>query len=116
LFISNTGKLIASYGDGQENWSVRSKTGSTTLQSNTWYHVAAVLRDAGNISLYINGQDDGGVSGGSGGPIVYSNDTDSSSQIGCRNGTEYFLYGAVDDVRVYNRALSPHEIQVLATN
>ncbi len=113
LLILNTGQLAASFGDGQPDSSIRYQIGNTILQPCTWYHVAAVLQDTDNISLYVNGQYDGGTPGGAGGPLVYA---DGSSQLGSRNGNSFFLHGDIDDVRIYNTALTEDDIQALADN
>jgi hypothetical protein len=61
------------------------------------------------MNLYVNGVDDGGTYSGSGGPIAY---TTSVSRIGS-DGADYFS-GSIDDVRFYNRALNPTEVELLA--
>ncbi len=111
LFVWNTGQLVASFGDGQPNYSSRYKMGTTILQTHTWNHVAAVIRGANDFNLYIDGHDDGGEYGGDGGAMVYS---DGNSQIGSRNGTALFLHGDIDDARIYDRALRSDEVGILA--
>ncbi len=81
--------------------------GNTTLQMNQWYHVAVVLQGATNMQIYINGIDDGGRYEGTGDAIAYSM---SNSYIGCRSGYERFLNGYIDDVRIYNNALTQQEV------
>ena len=49
----------------------RSKTGTTTLAINTWYHLAFVWRGSTDMSMYINAVDDGGSYDGSGGAIDF---------------------------------------------
>ena len=62
------------------------------------------------MDLYLNGQNDNGSYYGSGGPLAYS----TNSCIGSRTGSEHFFHGQIDDVRIYNRALTPTEIETLA--
>ena len=107
LVVWDTGTLFASFGDGQPSYSARYKWGSTALELNQWYHVAVVIRGAEDISLYLNGQDDGGVYGGAGGVIAYSG---GSSQIGCRNGPDLFFNGCIDDAVLFDVALTPDQI------
>ena len=111
LLVLNTGKLMVSYGDGQADYSGYSKIGQTELQADTWYHVAGVIRGAHNMSLYINGQDDGGETKGAGGEIVYS---DGTAELGSRSGSALFLHGVIDDARIYHRALTAAELAALA--
>jgi Concanavalin A-like lectin/glucanases superfamily len=113
LFVRDTGTITVSFGDGLPNYSKKNKTGTTVLQPNVWYHVAAILQGPGDIHLYINGQDDGGVITGTGGDIAYA---DGSSESGSRSGTALFFHGAIDDLRLYHRALESSEITALAAN
>ena len=85
--------------------------GATALQANTWYHVTGVYNAAtSELHVYLNGQlDDGTLLG-----TVSSTQQNSSANvnIGRRPGFSNFnLNGRIDDARIYNRALTPTEIQ-----
>ncbi|HXI83194.1 MAG TPA: LamG-like jellyroll fold domain-containing protein [Verrucomicrobiae bacterium] len=76
--------------------------------SNAWYHVAVTSDSSGNRCMYVNGVCEGSANGqefGQGNGNFYMGALASYSQ-------NYFL-GDIDDVRVYNRALSAQEIQQL---
>jgi hypothetical protein len=80
---------------------------STTMKSASWYHVAALYDMADDsYAIYINGTlDKSGVS--------TANLTAQSGALlsfGTRTGSTQRLAGSLDDVRVYNRKLSPWEI------
>ncbi|MHC4388137.1 MAG: S8 family serine peptidase [Planctomycetota bacterium] len=112
-FYVNTGNSISvNYGDGggKTPSDRRSKAGTTALNEDTWYYVAAVMREATDISLYVNGVDDGGAYGGSGEDLAYS---DAISLIAIRHDSALDFNGKLDDIRVYDRALSAEEIQQL---
>ena len=99
------------YGDGTGGLSTdrRSKSGSTAnLPLNRWHHAVAVVRGATDMTIYINGVDNGGTYSGTGGSIAYSA---NSGSIG--RGIGGFFPGAIDDVRIYNRALSASEVKQL---
>jgi hypothetical protein len=83
------------------------------LAAGQWYHVAGVIQGGTNMSLYVNGVDDGGTYSGSGGTMGY---TTTSSKIGGGNGNAGtgFVNGTIDDVRVYKRVLSPGEVETLS--
>jgi len=84
--------------------------GATALQANTWYHVAGVYDAAGGtMTVYLNGQVDAGAQAGT----VTSTQQDSPENvlIGRRANGGYLFNGRVDDVRIYDRALSATEIQ-----
>ena len=89
---------------------------STTVRSlNVWYHVAGVYdAAAGTLNIYVNGALDNGVLVG----------TVSASQInpafnvyigrrtiGPRSIAPYYFNGVIDELRIYNRALTQAEVQ-----
>jgi hypothetical protein len=82
---------------------------STTVRAlNTWYHIAGVYdASAGTLQTYVNGALDNGTLRGSI-PAAQINRA-LNATIGRRSGGYYFG-GVIDEVRVYNRALSAAEI------
>ncbi len=85
--------------------------GATAMQTNTWYHVAGVYNAAARtIDVYLNGQLDNGPRIGT----ITSSQINSSQNVnvGRRPGAAGFEFsGRVDDVRIYDRALTQAEIQ-----
>ena len=83
---------------------------STTVRSlNVWYHVAGVYNaSARTLDIYVNGVLNNGTLSGT----VPASQINSAVNvnIGRRSGGFYFN-GVIDDVRIYNRALSQAEIQ-----
>jgi hypothetical protein len=105
--------ILVGYGNGGGNgWgNRREKDGTTSLDQGTWYHVAAVIRGySGGMAIYINGTDDGGSYSGNARGVVYSS---GNSSIGCTNSGLKCLGGVIDDVRIYDRALTAGEIAQL---
>jgi glucose/arabinose dehydrogenase len=87
--------------------------GATVLATNTWYHVAGVYDAAARtLSVYVNGVLDNGTLSGSVPAAQY--DAPYSVNIAQRPGNpELFNFlGTIDEVHVFNRALSAAEIQV----
>ncbi len=80
-----------------------------TRSLNTWYHVAGVYNaSTGALDIYVNGiLNDGTLTGTI--PASQFNQT-VNANIGRRTGGFYFN-GIIDEVRIYNRALSQTEIQ-----
>jgi hypothetical protein len=82
---------------------------SRSLNWNEWYHLAVTYRDGERI-LYINGEPD--VSDSPTGALA-----DSGPQLttlgGDTEGGWQFFNGLLDDVRIYDCALSPEEIFAL---
>lgn len=108
-YVRSAGDLAVGYGDGggRKIPDRRSKVGTTELEADTCYHIAAVVRGPTDMSLYIDGLEDGGTYSGSGGSLHYSS---ASSLIGMRHDSAYCFDGIIDDVRVYERALSDEEV------
>ena len=71
-----------------------------------WTHIATA-RIGDRVEFFYNGNSYGSVSGAS---IPSFN----CNRIGQRNGT-VFTNGIIDDIRIYNRALTPSEIRLLYT-
>jgi len=113
FYVADYNKLNLGYGDGgpRDKWHRRSKVGTTELSPDTWYHVAAVVNGPTDIAFYINGIDDDGIYGGTGGNLAYS--SSGSLFIGSNSNAESYFNGTIDEVCVYNRALDAGEIQGL---
>jgi prepilin-type N-terminal cleavage/methylation domain-containing protein len=76
-----------------------------------WYHVVGTYDgsgDAGDIHLFVDGSREDGTTWGSG----YSgmSNTASPLELGRRADKNHYLHGALDDVRIYRRALNATEI------
>ena len=84
----------------------------TDLNVSQWYHVA-VTDNAGLVTIYVDGQQDYSSGSGAGIPAALN----APIQIGTTNWNPikyYFFNGVIDELRVYNRALSREEIAQLA--
>ncbi|WP_320042293.1 LamG-like jellyroll fold domain-containing protein [uncultured Desulfobacter sp.] len=75
------------------------------ITAGQWNHIAAVMDEENNVSFYLNGVLAGEVAGSG----ALTADTDDNLLIGSDTGDRFFD-GMIDDVRVYNRALSASEI------
>lgn len=108
LYFSTTGApAITAYSAG----SSVTVSGSVVSVS-TWYHLTATF-DGTTVRLYVNG-----VSVGTPTTLTYA-DNVLDVLVGARNPTtpEQFYGGLIDDVRIYNTALSASEIsQVMSSN
>jgi len=104
LGISSGTAYINTYLKYSGHWFLN---GGSVLEAGTWYHVVGVFdRYAGIGHVYINGIED---AKGTLGPNPLSND--AITRIGCRQDTSDSTFnGLIDDVRIYNRALSSEEI------
>ncbi len=123
IFIGNatasSAKFHVQYGDGGETGpnSRRSKTGTTDLTLNTWYHVAAIIRGPQDMEIYINGLNDCGTYSGTGGQLYYipgeTGQSGISDPYAQPTSLDYY-HGKIDDLRFYNRELDEAEILALS--
>ncbi|HEV2695086.1 MAG TPA: LamG domain-containing protein, partial [Verrucomicrobiae bacterium] len=84
--------------------------GATIIQSNTWYHVAETY-DGTNLILYVNGNVDGKMAVS--GPIITTTEPlrlGGGADPGC---PAYYFNGMMDEVSIYNRALSSNQIAAI---
>lgn len=84
-------------------------TGPTAIQAGVWQHIVATY-DGFNERVYIDGVSTS--SAGNSSPLTYDA---NPVHIGCddNNGLSEHFHGALDELRIYSRALSQAEIQAL---
>ena len=87
-------------------------TSPDPLPTGVWVHVAAVYDRSANLTLYVNGTPGGAASIAGTDGVSISNDL--TLYMGRREQGESFFKGALDDVRVYNRALSGPDVGQLS--
>ena len=128
---TNSGDEILSWGgDGDgEKWVFRVRPegqirlgvggggiiGSTIVNDGFWHHVAAVLLndgtpDANDIKLYVDGIEESTTSTSQ----TINTAISYKVKIGVFGSSLRYFNGLIDDVRIYNRALSEEEIDILA--
>jgi hypothetical protein len=85
--------------------------GPLQLTSNEWQHVAVVC-DGKDIVIYLNGKE---VARGTGtNPLTPNPDLNFRLSSGFAGGR--FFHGALDDFRIYARALSAKEVEKIASD
>ncbi|MFC1848624.1 LamG-like jellyroll fold domain-containing protein [candidate division CSSED10-310 bacterium] len=85
------------------------ETANLDLIADVWYHVAVSFNNASNlVRLFVNGQRVYNVSEANS-PVEY----DYPFGIGRTNDPGQFFGGVIDEVRIYNRALSETEVKKL---
>jgi Concanavalin A-like lectin/glucanases superfamily len=99
-------RLLFRIGDGTLNITKYSDADSLTLD--TWQHVAVVYNGA-SVKFYVNGQ----LKGSSLMAGQISANT-RSIYIGKHQGSSSYFDGKLDDVRIYNRSLTPYELKEAA--
>lgn len=103
-------KWVATIKGNDAGW--YSAVPAATAVTGQWYHLAMVYRKGDSLKLYVNGALAATRSlAGLTGLYVQSG---FISSIGCYNNSGLYFNGKIDDVRWYNRAISPAEIATLA--
>ena len=65
------------------------------------------------LKIYVNGVSQNSEYSKAGSPNLLSDNNNRTLRIGRRIWNEYFFNGLIDDVRIYDRALSAAEVQAL---
>jgi hypothetical protein len=91
--------------------------GDSNVNDGRWHHVAVTVQASATISypdviLYVDGIDDTRATTD---PDAFNLTADQDVRIGSRAASnDRFFMGLIDDVRIYDRALTPEEIAWLA--
>jgi len=115
---STSSALAAAYGDGVGgNNAVYRRTKSALFSPvmGRWVNFTAVIRGATDMDMYFNGVDVGGSYSGSSDLPMNSNSPTETATIGYgyMNNIYYHFKGKMDELRIWNRALTQTEIQTV---
>ncbi len=107
LEMQSSGRIRWLIDDGTNSASL---TSSVTINDGQWHHIVAT-RNGGTIELYIDGSLDSSAAAGTVGAVTTGNEL----YIGCMadgSPPPYLGFeGAIDDVRIYDDALSAADVQ-----
>ena len=85
-------------------------TGTTSLQLNTWYHLA-VVRNGTSLKLYVNGLLEGSITIPANAAINNTGLNMTIGAFGLNGHPSFFANMSIDELRLWNRALCQAEIQ-----
>ncbi len=111
LSVSSLNAISINYGSGGTQTAASRRTAATanaSFPSQSWTHIAAVIRDATDMSIYINNVSQSLTYSGTGGTISYSTTAGAIGWNGLAN--EYFS-GSIAQMGIYARELLSSEIQ-----
>ena len=108
-------KIAISFGNGGPPNPLSRKTlvSEDALNTDIWYHIVGIIQDEANLSLYINGSVNEGISTGS--ATTYTNNG-NSGRLGRVWSLVSWFNGSLDDVKIYNRVLTENEVMSLFNN
>ena len=117
MSVRGNGQIGINFGNGgiPSAASRKSKVSADSIVKEVWTHVAAVVKNASDMTLYINGSDAGGTYSGTATNMTHS--TAGKFQIGYQTSavTPILYYkGGMDDIRIYDTALTQDQISALA--
>ena len=95
---------------GSSGYIVTAFTSNTTILSDTWYHIV-FTKNGDDNTLYINGVSDNTVT--STGNVA---STTSNFRIGSYDGSQYFWDGNLDEVALWNTALTQTQVTQVYNN
>ena len=113
---NNNNLILANEGTTSQGvWSIRRAGTERRIRVqdfwilNQWQHVAATVSDQGSMKLYHNGVLKGSYNGHSANNLVRNR-----QYIGRSNwGNDAYFFGMMDDLRVYDRALTDQEVATM---
>lgn len=108
LYGCSAGQFVAALNNTSPGWSFICFNSPIAINNNSW-HYLSLVQDGSNCNLYVDAQKSSST------PTCTGNLGNAISQLrfGTNEGNTAKLYGAMDEVRMYSRALSPSEISNL---
>jgi len=119
LRINDPGKIYSKiYGDGSTTFSSSASGSSNEIKANQWHHVCAVFNGSTTVNGTISNYLDGTVSATSGNTVKINStgwDDDEDVLIGAGDDGSFSgnFNGTIDEVKIFNRALTASEIKEL---
>ena len=96
-------------GSTNQNWNT-----GVSITANTWYYVTAVYSDSNNLrSFYLNGSLQNTITTNTN--VASETDVLLFGAYGQSSPLGQYFNGSLDQVRIFNRALRPYEVEALYT-
>ena len=118
--VGGTGQINMGFGGdlgGASSTNRRSLVSDTTLSLNTWHHLVVIYNDYQDMKMYLDCKQVFGQYSGTGSQnVVYQQNSPSriAAWIGATSSPNgQYFDGVIDDLLIYERALSPADIETL---
>lgn len=108
-FILEATSTNSTFGFSSDGFTTQAVAATNALPLNKWVHIVITRNPSGTANFYINGVLSGTANQSSGTPIAGTTNV-IVGNISAANAT---FDGLIDDVRIYNRALSATEVKQL---
>ena len=115
-FSSNGGKPTFSVGNGGRPGfhSRRTLQAAEDLRPDKWYHIVGVIEGALDMKVYVDGQQSYGGYDGGGSKLAYApGPVTLGRRVAHAERPPIYFKGALDELAIYNVALSPKEVRGL---
>ncbi|MCJ7499713.1 PKD domain-containing protein [bacterium] len=106
LYLGSSGRMVAMTLANDDSWLIL-KTNRCSWSEDTWYHIAVTL-DSSKMKIYVNGSLENEIPGGLKG---LSGDSFNLKLGKMHYIDSFYFYGSMDELAVFDRALSAGEIQ-----
>jgi len=111
-YLSNPTNGIERFFFGMETGQEEYRAISRPFSTSTWHHVCGTF-DGQALRVFVDGEPVGTQSTGSGSPIAGSAGLRIGNNLNSDHSYKGVFAGSIDDVRIYNRALSAAEVAAL---
>lgn len=111
----NTGNFNINYGDGGPIGIQSRRSKHTSIPPfEQWFYFVGVIRNSSDMDIYFDANNVGGTYSGFGGSINYNDSPANIGRVDCNDpGPADYFNGVLDDIRIYNKALSLSEVESL---
>lgn len=115
-FGARPGQMGVTFGDKTIGGSTGTNyvvTPQNVISNNTWYHIVVNIRGANDFDFYINGVKNNSCTYGGAATAMVFYPEPVRGIIGGEDGLPYYFGGALDDYRIYTKALTQEEVSAL---
>jgi len=108
LYSNSTFNWSHNDGSNNQNWNIN----AGTISTNTWYNVCAVYSDSNNLrTFYLNGSSVGTIATNTN--VAASTDNLFFGTYGASSPSGQYLNGSLDQIRIYDSAISAENVTSL---
>ena len=115
LFIANASNQVSAEFYINSTYYILNST-KTVLPANTWSHLACTITSGSSLQFFVNGVFTDSIAITTGSLTTSAGAAPTSIKLGGKGDNSYAYSGYLDDFRIYNKVLTPAQIQQLYLN